>query len=189
MQPYEHDIQHCLQVFSKQGIILYPTDTVWGLGCPADDEVAIQKIMELKNRPTTKSFILLMTDVKMLLNYLANPLPELGDIVNQFTEPTTLIYSNAINLPNSVLSEQGTVAVRITQDPFCRSLIKRMRKPLVSTSANLSGEPTARVFSEIHRHIIAGCDYCVTWRQDDPTIHNPSAIYAIHDQGEMTRIR
>lgn len=189
MQPYETDIQHCLQAFQHHGIILYPTDTIWGLGCPADDPKAIQKIFDLKQRPSNKSFILLMTDVKMLFHYIANPLPDLQALLQQFQEPTTLIYPNGINLPNDVIGEDGSVAVRITQDPFCRSLIKRIRKPLVSTSANITGEPGAALFSEVNIKIRDGVDYTVTWRQDETTTSKASSIYKVEPNGSLIKLR
>lgn len=189
MQPYENDIQESLKVFREHGILLYPTDTVWGLGCPADDELGIQKIFELKKRPANKSFILLMTEVKMLFRYLANPQPDLESLLQQFTEPTTIIYPNGINLPNSVLGPQGSIAVRITQDPFCRSLIKRIKKPLVSTSANFSGEPSTSLFQELHPELVAGADYVVQWRREEHKPAQPSTILAWQEDGSLLRLR
>lgn len=189
MHPYEHDIQQCLQVFHTYGIILYPTDTIWGLGCPADDEIALEKITQLKNRPATKSFILLMTDVKMLRYYIANPLPDLEELIKPFEEPTTFIYSQGINVPNALLGEDGSLAVRITKDPFCRSLIKRMRKPLVSTSANISGEPGTAVFSALNADIVTGADYVVQWRQQEITEAKASAILRLENNGTLIKIR
>lgn len=186
---YEHDIQACVSVLNEHGVILYPTDTIWGLGCKADDEEAIEKIYAIKQRPKEQTFILLMTDLKQLSRYIANPLPNLDEILANFTEPTTFIYPNAINLPHSLLSADGSIGIRITKDPFCRSLIKRIQQPLVSTSANPSGQTSAATFSMVNDAIKASADYIVTWRQDDQQLAQPSAIYKINSQAELIRIR
>jgi L-threonylcarbamoyladenylate synthase len=187
--PYEDDVKTCVQVMNHDGVILYPTDTIWGLGCSAQSEQAIDKIFEIKKRSPQKSFVLLMTDVKQLSRYLANPLPDLETILSQFTQPTTIIYPNAINLPGKLISPQGSIAVRITRDPFCRSLIKRMRQPLVSTSANISGEEAAANFSEMNEAIKLKADYVVKWRQDDHQSQSASSILKLEDDGHFTKIR
>jgi L-threonylcarbamoyladenylate synthase len=187
--PYEDDVKTCVQVMNHHGVILYPTDTIWGLGCSAQSEQAIDKIFEIKKRSPQKSFVLLMTDVKQLSRYLANPLPDLETILSQFTRPTTIIYQDAINLPQKLISQQGSIAVRITRDPFCRSLIRRMRQPLVSTSANISGEEAAANFSEMNEAIKLKADYVVQWRQDDRQSQSASAILKLEADGSFTKIR
>lgn len=187
--PYEQDVKHCISVMNNDGVILYPTDTIWGLGCDAHNVKAIEKIFDIKRRDKHKSFVLLMTDVRQLSKYIANPLPDLESLLKSFTRPTTVIYENAINLPDAVVSGEGSIAVRITQDPFCRSLIKRMRAPLVSTSANMSGEPSAAIYTNINKTIIEACDYVVKWRQDDMTVAEASTILKLEADGSFTKIR
>jgi L-threonylcarbamoyladenylate synthase len=187
--PFESDVKNCIQVIKNDGVILYPTDTIWGIGCDAHNEKAIQKIFEIKKRDTKKSFVLLMTDAKQLSKYIANPPLDLEGMLAQFTNPTTIIYPDAINLPNSLVAMDGTVAVRITKDPFCRSLIKRMRSPLVSTSANLSGEASAANFKFIKTAIKEQVDYVVQWRQEDEEIAEASTILKLEPDGNWIKIR
>lgn len=187
--PFEIDVKNCINTLQNGGVILYPTDTIWGLGCDVRNENAIQKIFEIKKREPQKSFVLLMTDAKQLAKYIANPPLELEAILEKFTTPTTIIYPDAINLSNSLLAKDGSVAVRITQDPFCRSLIKRLKSPIVSTSANLSGEPGAGNFRLIGEIIKNQVDYIVKWRQDDEQIAEPSSILKLNTDGSFAKIR
>jgi L-threonylcarbamoyladenylate synthase len=189
MNEFEEDIQQCIQSFDQHGVILYPTDTIWGLGCHALDEVAIEKIKNIKNRPAEKSFILLMTDVKMLRYYTATTPPDLETLIEELTEPTTIIYPNAINLPDSVIADDGSIAVRITTDEFCRALIKRMRAPLVSTSANISGEAAAPFFNQINEKIKKQVDYSVTWRKNNEEAKKPSTILKMNEDGTFIKLR
>ena len=186
---YENDIQESVKTFAQHGVILYPTDTIWGLGCLADDEIAIEKIYNIKQRPAEKSFILLMTDAKQLSKYIANPLPDLQTVIENFKEPTTIIYDNAINLPSSLIATDGSIAVRITNDPFCRSLIKRTKKPIVSTSANLSGAVSPSIYASVTSEIKNQVDYIVLHRQDDETISAASSILKLMPSGNFLKIR
>lgn len=186
---YENDIQESIKTFAQHGVVLYPTDTIWGLGCLADDEIAIEKIYNIKQRPAEKIFILLMTDVKQLSKYVANPLPDLQSMIAHFDVPTTIIYDNAINLPTSLIAADGSIAVRITKDAFCRSLIKRTQKPIVSTSANLSGAISPSIYSTVEDVIKKQVDYIVHHRQDDETISAPSSILKLLPSGEFLKIR
>lgn len=171
------------------GAILYPTDTVWGLGCDATDDAAADKIFAIKQRPREKSMIILLADARDILQYVAAPPPDIIAIVEAFDRPTTVIYENAINLADNVINADGSVAIRVTTDPFCKALIKRFRKPIVSTSANVSGEPTAPLYRNISPIIKNACDYVVNYRQDDETIHAPSRIIKVDDEGNVTVIR
>lgn len=189
MQPYESDIQACLQAFEQNRAVLYPTDTVWGLGCPATNEAAILDIFRIKQRPTSQSFILLMTDAKQLRNYLANPMPDIEAFLSPFTTPTTVIYPNGINLPSGVIASDGSIAVRITKDPFCRSLIKRIREPLVSTSANISKQPTAGTFIEISAEIRVAAGHVVQWRQSETEVSQPSTLLKLQPDGSLLKLR
>jgi L-threonylcarbamoyladenylate synthase len=189
MSAYETDIKNCMNFMQQNGVILYPTDTIWGLGCDVMDVEAIRKIYDIKKRDEHKSFVLLMTDVKQLNQFIASPLPNLDSIFVQFEQPTTIIYPDAINLPNEVMGPNQTIAVRITKDPFCRSLIKRLRRPIVSTSANLSGQQSPLFFERIDEEIKQNADYIVKWRQKDTTPSQASTIYKLNKDGSLDKIR
>lgn len=171
----EIDIEKSLEILHNGGTILYPTDTVWGIGCDATNEAAVEKIIQLKNRPENKSFVVLANE-KMLLEYAASLDLAIFDYLETVEKPTTVIYENAIGLADSVLAEDGSVAIRICKEPFCKTLLSRFKKPILSTSANLSGEPAPRIFKEIGEVIKSGVDYIVNYREDDETIAEPSAI-------------
>lgn len=186
---FEDDISAAMPVLRTGGLILYPTDTIWGIGCDATDETAVQKIFTLKKRSESKSLVVLLADAKDLLHYVANPRPDMADIIAGFTRPTTVIYEGALGLAPNVISEDGNIAIRIVKDPFCRHLIKRLRKPLVSTSANISGEPSPASFSEVSANIRNGVDYVVKYRQNDETISAASRIIRINKDGSIVIIR
>ncbi|MBS1688935.1 MAG: threonylcarbamoyl-AMP synthase, partial [Bacteroidetes bacterium] len=169
MVDFENDIKHCVETLERGGTILYPTDTVWGLGCNALDEAAVDKIFSLKHRPKEKSLIILLAEARDILKYVAAPSPDIIEIVENFERPTTVIYSGALGFPDNAVSEDGSIAIRVTKDPFCKALIKRFRKPIVSTSANISGEPTPIFFNAIDNRIVENVDYIVKYRQDDNT--------------------
>lgn len=186
---FEDDISAAMPVLRTGGLILYPTDTIWGIGCDATDETAVQKIFTLKKRSESKSLVVLLADAKDLLHHVANPRPDMADIIAGFTRPTTVIYEGALGLAPNVISEDGSIAIRIVKDPFCRHLIKRLRKPLVSTSANISGEPSPASFSEVSANIRNGVDYVVKYRQNDETTSAASRIIRINKDGSIVIIR
>lgn len=187
--PFENDIVACIPVLRQGGVILYPTDTIWGLGCNALDEKGIEKIVTIKKRDESKKFVLLMTDTRQLMQFIADPFPGLDELLQQFSTPTTVIYPNAINLPAALTADDGSIAVRVTRDPFCRSLIKRLRAPLVSTSANFSGEEAPKSFADINADIINLVDYTVKWRQEEQAENAPSSILKLYADGTFTKIR
>jgi L-threonylcarbamoyladenylate synthase len=189
MADFDLDIEHCLAVLEQGGNILYPTDTIWGIGCDATNPEAVQKVYDLKERPANKSLIVLVADEKDILQYVANPNPLVFDYLKTTTKPTTIIYDGVIGLAPNVSHENGTVAIRVVQDKFCRHLIKRFRKPIVSTSANLSGDPEPKTFTEVLNHIRTGVDYVVHYRQDDQTIAEPSSVVVLNRDGSTTIIR
>lgn len=186
---FENDLEHSLAVLRTGGTILYPTDTIWGIGCDATNEDAVQRIFGLKKREESKSLVVLMADVKDLVKYLAHPPPDIADIIAGFDRPTTVIYEGALHLAPNVVHTDGTVAIRLVQDPFCRHLVKRLRKPLVSTSANISGQPPPANFAAISPEIRMGVEYVVKYRQDDHTEHQPSRIVRIGRNGGMEVLR
>jgi len=189
MVDFENDIKNCIAAMQQGGTILYPTDTVWGLGCDAMNEAAVDKIFAIKQRPKEKSLIILLADARDIIQYVAAPPPDIIGMVEGFERPTTVIYENALGFPANVVNADGSIAIRVTTDPFCKALIKRLRSPLVSTSANISGRPTPAIFSMVEDAIITNVDYAVSYRRDDNTIHQPSRLVRISDDGSMTVIR
>ncbi|RAJ72811.1 L-threonylcarbamoyladenylate synthase [Chitinophaga dinghuensis] len=189
MEIFEDDISAALPVLRNGGLILYPTDTIWGIGCDATDEAAVKKVFQLKQREESKSLVVLLADIRDLLHYVANPRPDMAEIIGGFTKPTTVIYEGALGLASNVINADGTIAIRIVQDQFCRHLIKRLRKPLVSTSANLSGDPSPATFSQVNPEIVNGVDYVVKYRQQEDATHTASRIIRIHQDGSITVIR
>ncbi|HEY0272844.1 MAG TPA: L-threonylcarbamoyladenylate synthase [Chitinophaga sp.] len=189
MEVFEQDLTAALAVLRAGGTILYPTDTIWGLGCDATNENAVRKIFDLKQRPAHKSLVLLLADVKAIFQYVAHPHPDLANILAGFDRPTTVIYDGALQLAPSAVNADGSVAIRLVQEPFCRHLVKRLRKPLVSTSANLSGQPSAATFAAIDPAVKAGVDYVVQYRRQDTTSAAPSRIVKIRPDGSLDMIR
>ena len=171
-----NDIDQCLRILKEGGIILYPTDTVWGIGCDATNEKAVNKIIHLKQRRDNKSFVVLVAEEKDILTYTASPDLSLFEYLQTLAKPTTVIYEHALGLAENLLAHDGSVAIRICKEDFCYHLIKRFRKPIVSTSANISGSPLAENFSGISELIKNGVDYVVSWRQSDPVKAAPSSI-------------
>lgn len=188
-EKFNNDIEECLKVLNKGGLILYPTDTIWGIGCDATNANAVEEIFKLKQRDDRKAVIVLVADERDVLQYVANPDFRVFDYLNQASRPTTVVYEGAIGLASNITGEDGTVAIRICYDIFCRHLIKRLRKPLVSTSANISGQPPARTFAEIPKPIIKGVDYVVEYRQDDITEAQASSIIKWNKDGSITTLR
>ena len=186
---FELDIANCLQVLRNGGLILYPTDTIWGIGCDATNQNAVEKIYQLKKRPDEKAMIVLAADEKQVLQHVANPDLAVFDWLKENNKPTTVIYEGAIGLAENLVPDIGTIAIRICKDEFCRQLIKRFRKPIVSTSANISGEPAPKNFSEISEEIKRGVDYVVEHRRDDLSIAQPSSIIKWNKDGRPTIIR
>jgi L-threonylcarbamoyladenylate synthase len=173
---FSNDIDNCLKVLNAGGIILYPTDTIWGIGCDPTNENAVEKIIALKNRPQNKSFVVLVASERDVLKHAAAPDLSVFDFLLQTDKPTTVIYKNALGLAENVLAEDGSVAMRICKDEFCKHLIKRFRKPLLSTSANKSGEAPPQIFTQIFAEIKDGVDYIVRYKQDDLSYAQPSTI-------------
>ena len=186
---FNADIEACLSVLENGGLILYPTDTIWGIGCDATNEEAVEKIFALKKRIETKALIVLIADERSLLQYVASPHIEVFDYIQGVSKPTTIVYENAIGLAGNLLAEDGSVGIRICADEFCKHLIKRFRKPIVSTSANVSGFPPPNVFSDIDIAVKEGVDYVVHYRQDDTIPVEPSAVVKCNKDGSFTILR
>ena len=186
---FENDIQNCLSTLKSGGVILYPTDTIWGIGCDATDAKAVEKIFQLKKRPDDKAMIVLVGEERDILKYVANADLRVFDYLLQNPKPVTVVYEGAIGLAENLLGKDGSVAIRICNDGFCKHLIKRFRKPIVSTSANISGQPPAMFFSEINDEIKKAVDYVVKYRQDDKTVISPSSVVKWNKDATVTTIR
>jgi L-threonylcarbamoyladenylate synthase len=182
-------VETALAAVRSGGVVLYPTDTVWGLGCDATNENAVKKIFEIKQRADSKSLIILVADERDILQYAAAPDLAVFDFIEQQQKPTTIIFDGAINLPDSLIADDGSIAIRIVKDDFCRHLIKRLRKPIISTSANKSGEGSPRFFDEVSGPIKQAVDYIVQWRQTDRTPSQPSQIIRWKQEGRYEIIR
>jgi L-threonylcarbamoyladenylate synthase len=186
---FDLDIEESLSVLHAGGLILYPTDTVWGIGCDATNAAAVAKIYLLKKRIDGKSMIVLLENEIDIPKYVTHPDPKVYDYIKGIHKPTTFIYEGGIDLAENMIQDDGTVAIRITNDPFCKQLIKSFGKPVVSTSANISGYPPPVFFEDIDIEIKNGVDYIVQHRQDDLTESVPSAIVKLNADGSLTIIR
>ena len=179
----QEKIIKALKVLKEGGILLYPTDTIWGLGCDATNTQAIQKIYNIKQREESKALITLVSDTNMLFQY-TNHIPQF----NISDQPTTVIYPNVKELSKNLIPEDGSAAIRIASDEFCRKLIQQFGGAIVSTSANISGKQSPKQFSDISIHIKNNADYIVNLRQDE-RMETPSTILKIEADGTITKLR
>lgn len=186
---FENDIEKALKVLGEGGILLYPTDTIWGLGCDATNAKAVEKIYHIKSRAEAKSLIILIDNIDKLTTYIKKVPDITSDLLASITNPVTIIYSNAQRLASNVIASDGTIAIRIVKDDFCAELIRRFGKPIVSTSANISGIEAPVVFSQIAPEIKNSVDYTVVYKQDYFTRAKPSTIIRLRDDGMYTIIR
>lgn len=186
---FSNDLEQCIKVLLNGGVILYPTDTVWGLGCDATNAAAVNKIYKIKKRVDNKSMIVLMAEERDIIKYVAQPDLNVFDYLQETEKPTTVIYDGAIGMASKLIADDGSIAIRLVKDEFCRHLIKRLRKPLVSTSANISGEPAPPNFKKIDPAIISAVDYVVEYRQDDEVPREPSSLIKWNDDGTFTVLR
>jgi L-threonylcarbamoyladenylate synthase len=184
------EINTTLAALNRGEIILYPTDTVWGLGCDALNENAVKKIYKLKRREDSKSCILLLDDINKLWDYVRE-VPDVAlDILEINDSPLTIIYPDAYNLPSGLIAEDGSIGIRITSDLFCKRLINKLKSPLVSTSANVSGQPTPKGFGDISEEIKNGVDYIVNLKKELKSSNNKSSgIIKVGKGGEVKVIR
>jgi L-threonylcarbamoyladenylate synthase len=183
------DIYVAVQVLKKGGVILYPTDTIWGIGCDATNPDAVSKVYAIKQRSDTQSMLILLDDTAVLDRYLQE-VPEIAwDLIDLSHEPLTIIYPGAKNLAWNLIPPDGTVGIRIVRDEFCRNLIRQFRKPIVSTSANISGKTSPENFNAIDPAILQRVDYIVKWRQEDCTKGKSSAIIKLGLKGEIKIVR
>jgi len=189
MVDFENDIKQATDILRNGGVILYPTDTIWGLGCDALNAQAIDRIFAIKHRPKEKSMIVLLAEARDVLQYVAAPHPDIIALLESFDRPTTVIYNGALDFPSNVVSQDGSIGIRVTTDPFCKTLIKRLRRPIVSTSANISGQPSAPTFAAISAEVRNAADYVVQHRQNDTAAASASRIVRINDDGSLDVLR
>jgi L-threonylcarbamoyladenylate synthase len=185
----KNEIKRAVSTLKKGGIILYPTDTVWGLGCDATNENALLKIYELKQRPKNKGFIVLMKDIEQLQSH-TQYIPEKAiNLISFYDKPVTIIYNNIKNLAPLVYYEDMSLAVRIPRNTFLHTLIQEFGKPISSTSANLSGKPTPSFYNEIDEKIVTSVDYVFNYQRDDQEAKTPSRIIKFDENDELIVIR
>ena len=183
------DINNAVKVINEGGIILYPTDTIWGIGCDALNSDAVSRIYKIKERVDSKSMLILVNSANMLERYV-DEIPEIAfDLVEVSEKPLTIIYDKARNLPSNLIGSDGSIGIRITNEEFSNNLITRFRKPIVSTSANISGMQSPSFFAEIDKRIIESVDYVVKFRQNERTKAMSSGIIKLSNSGEIKIIR
>lgn len=183
------DVKAALEVLQNGGVILYPTDTIWGIGCDACNEEAVKRIYAIKNRIDSKSMIVLLENAALLDRYI-DEVPEIAfDLIEVSDKPLTIIYDGAKNLARNLIAEDGSIGIRITTEAFSSDLIRRFKRPVVSTSANISGKPSPACFAEIDQQIVDSVDYVVKYRQDETQKAVPSGIIKLGRSGEIKIIR
>ena len=185
----KEEVAKALKIIQDGGIILYPTDTIWGIGCDATNTDAIKKIYKLKQRDEAKSMIILLDTENKLESYITDINPLAYDLIEYAENPLTLVMPGAKNISPAIISNDGSIGIRIVKHPFCEQLIQRLRKPLVSTSANISGKPSPQYFSQIDDEIINGVDYVVDIDQHDMEIKTPSTIMKLAPDGRFEFLR
>ncbi|MBN2484671.1 MAG: threonylcarbamoyl-AMP synthase [Bacteroidales bacterium] len=184
-----NDILRALEVLRNGGLILYPTDTIWGIGCDATNTGAVAKIYDIKKRADSKSMLVLVDTENRLAQYI-DKVPEIAwQLIEVADKPMTIIYPGAKNLAENLVADDGSVGIRLVKDEFCKKLIERFKKPIVSTSANISGDRPPAVFNDIPEEIKQGVDYIVEWRQDNLSHATPSSIIKIDASGRFSIIR
>ena len=189
MTQINDDIRKACEVMDQGGVILYPTDTIWGIGCDATNEEAVRRVFDIKRRADSKAMLVLV-DTPVKLNYYVKDVPEVAwDLVEMTDKPMTIIYEGARNLAPNLLAEDGSVGIRVTSEAFSKQLCQRFRKPIVSTSANVSGETSPASFQEISEEIKQAVDYIVASRQDEVAKAKPSSIVKLSAKGEFKIIR
>lgn len=185
----EDDIKKAVEVMRKGGVILYPTDTVWGIGCDATNAEAVARVYEIKHREDSKAMICLVDNDNRLQRYVRNVPDVAWQLFDCAEDPTTIILDGAINLAPNLIADDGSIAMRITREEFSKQLCYRFQKPIVSTSANISGEPTAQNYCDISQEIIDAVDYICWTRRQEHKPHKPSSIIRLREDGQVEIIR
>ncbi|NLC50382.1 MAG: threonylcarbamoyl-AMP synthase [Bacteroidales bacterium] len=183
------DIKKAIEVLKEGGIILYPTDTIWGIGCDATNEEAVEKLYAIKQRDKSKSMLILLDNPVKLQTYIQE-VPDIAwDLIDLTDKPLTIILDGAKNLATNLISNDGSIGIRITAEDFSRELCMRFRKPIVSTSANITGQPTPQSFNQIDPQILELVDYVVEYRQNEMSKQTPSSIIKLEANGNINIIR
>lgn len=185
----KEDIQNAVETLRKGGVILYPTDTVWGLGCDATNPEAVKKVYDIKHRDDAKAMICLVDSDARMQRYFRNVPSVAWDLLELAVKPTTVILDGAVNVAPNLLAGDGSLAMRITQEPFSKELCYRFQKPLVSTSANVSGDAPAQNYCDIVPELLEAVDYVCHSRRQEKKKHKPSSIIKLTESGEVTIIR
>lgn len=185
----DEDIKRAVEVMRRGGVILYPTDTVWGIGCDATNADAVARVYEIKKRDDSKALICLVDSEVRLQRYVRNAPEVAWQVVELSTKPTTVIFDNAVNLAPNLVAGDGSIAMRVTREPFSRELCYRFQKPIVSTSANISGRPAAQNYCDIDEELLGAVDYVCFSRRQEQKPHTPSSIVRIRENGEVEVIR
>lgn len=185
----QEDIRTAVEVMRKGGVILYPTDTVWGIGCDATNADAVAKVYAIKHRDDSKALICLVDSAVRLQRYVRNAPEVAWKVMELATKPTTVIFDNAVNIAPNLIAEDGSIAMRITSEPFSKELCYRFQKPVVSTSANISGEPAAENYKDISEELLGAVDYVCYSRRQEKQPHTPSSIIKIGADGQVKIIR
>ena len=183
------DIKNAVEVLRKGGVILYPTETIWGIGCDATNPDAVRRVYEIKKREDSKALICLVDSANRMQRYFRNVPDVAWDLVDYATKPLTLILDDAVNIAPNLLAEDGSLGIRVTNEEFSKQMCYRFQKAIVSTSANISGEPSPQNFSEISEEIKNQVDYIVNFRRGEKTKAQPSQIIKLTKDGEVTVIR
>lgn len=188
-EQYREEIKRACDVLHKGGVILYPTDTIWGIGCDATNEEAVRRVYEIKRRADSKAMLVLVDNDVKVQSYI-HEVPDVAwDLIELSEKPLTIIYDGARNLAQNLVAEDGSVGMRVTREEFSKQLCFRFRKPIVSTSANISGSPSPNSFAEISEEIKQAVDYIVTVRQNEPPCTAPSSIIKLGVGGQVKVIR
>lgn len=185
----EEDIKNALEVLRRGGTILYPTDTVWGIGCDARNKEAVAKVFKIKQRAEYKSMVVLVADEAMINRHVKDVPPIAWELIDAAEEPLTIIYPDGRMLAEKLIAADGSIGIRLVKDEFCKTLIHKFGKPIVSTSANISGEPTPTSFHEIKLDILNQVDYIVNYRQKEINNTKPSSIIKVAMNGQIKVIR
>jgi len=185
----DKEIRKAGEVLRSGGTILYPTDTIWGIGCDATCSEAVERIFQIKQRAESKSMLILVSDLEMLRKHVSHVPEQIIRFLQSTDKPTSIIYPDGCRLATRLLAEDGSVGIRLTADPFCHPLIQNSGFPLVSTSANISGDDPPKSFADISPEIRQKVDHIVTWRQDDRNPATPSSIFKLQRDGSLSVIR
>ncbi|MBO5455562.1 MAG: threonylcarbamoyl-AMP synthase [Muribaculaceae bacterium] len=185
----QNDISKAVSVMKRGGVILYPTDTVWGIGCDATSSDAVRRVYEIKRRSDSKALISLVSDIDMLERFVGNVPLSVADFLEKSDRPTTVVYPSCRLLAPELLADDGSAGIRVTSEIYSRGLCQELGVPVVSTSANISGEPAPALFSEISDEIISAVDYVADFRRDDSTVSAPSRVVKLNSDGSFIILR